>query len=204
MNPDRKLTLYSCARRRFKDTAPCRLVPARSAAANRWQRVRDSFDAGGGTAGDGGDDHDAVAVLEAVGFAAEKADVFLVDIDIDELADAAGVVAEMASHGGEFLLELGKQFGEGCRSAFERRGAVCEAAKGGGDFDDDFHFSALLQLPRGDFLAERFLDCATRHVLRACRQKRRVAPLGMTPKTFISARSSSCRVEIFLQRDSST
>src|SRR5713101_6058349 len=149
-------------------------------------------------AGDGGNNHDAVAVLEAVGFAAEKADIFLVDIDIDELADAAGVVAEMPSHGGEFLPELGQQFGEGCRSAFDRRGAVREAAKGRGDFDDDSHFSALLQMPRGDFLAERFLDCATRHVLRACRQERRVAPLpstslragSMTPKTFISVCSS--------------
>src|SRR5712691_3028334 len=78
------------------------------AGANGRQPVRDSFDARGSAAGDGGDDHDAVAVLEAVGFAAEKADVFLVDIDVDELADAAGVVAEMASHPGEFLLELGQ------------------------------------------------------------------------------------------------
>src|SRR5712692_8160929 len=59
----------------------------------------------------------------------------------------------------------------------------------------NFHFSALLQMPRGDFLAERFLDCATRHALRASRQHHRVAPLGMTPKTFISARSSRCCVD---------
>ena len=35
-------------------------------------------------AGDGGDEHDLVSVLEGVGFAAEEADVFVVDVDVDE------------------------------------------------------------------------------------------------------------------------
>ena len=48
-----------------------------------------------GAAGDGGDEEDAVAFLEGAGLAAEEANVFFVEIDVEELADLAGLVADV-------------------------------------------------------------------------------------------------------------
>src|SRR3989442_12959977 len=52
-------------------------------------------------AGDRGDEHHAVAVAEGAGFAAEEANVFFVEGDIEELANLALVVADVAGEGGE-------------------------------------------------------------------------------------------------------
>jgi hypothetical protein len=49
----------------------------------------------GCSAGDGGDEHDLIAILEGVGFATEEADVFVVDVDIDEAAQLAGFVLDL-------------------------------------------------------------------------------------------------------------
>ena len=55
---------------------------------------------------DGGDEHDFVAVLEGVGFAAEKADVFVVDVDVDEAAEFAVVALDLGGERREGLVEL--------------------------------------------------------------------------------------------------
>ena len=62
-------------------------------------------------AGDGGDQHDFVAVLEGVGFAAEEADVFVVDVDVDELAQLAVFVLDLGAERGEGLVDVGEQTG---------------------------------------------------------------------------------------------
>src|SRR5262249_48219986 len=53
------------------------------------------------TAGDRGDQEDAVAFLQAAGLAAQEANVFLVEVDVEELADLTGVVADVARKIGE-------------------------------------------------------------------------------------------------------
>src|SRR6266403_1099338 len=94
---------------------------------SRWKRLA--------TAGDGGDEEDAVAFLEGAGFAAEEADVFFVEVHVEELADLALVVADVAPESGEARGECVEGFGDGgCATVYLRR-AVGEAAEGGGDFD---------------------------------------------------------------------
>src|SRR6202035_4848230 len=97
----------------------------------RWKRLA--------SASDGGDEEDAVAFLEGAGFAAEEADVFFVEVDVEELADLALVVADVAPEIGEARSELVAGFGDGSRFSVYFRRAVGEAPECGGDFDGDGH-----------------------------------------------------------------
>src|SRR3981189_273586 len=54
-----------------------------------------------GSPGNGGDEENAIAFLEAAGFAAEEANVFFVEIDVEELANLALIVAHVAREIGE-------------------------------------------------------------------------------------------------------
>src|SRR3989442_8244505 len=67
------------------------------------------------TAGDRGDEHHAIAVAEGAGFAAEEANVFFVEVDIEELANLPLVVADVAGKsrggGGGGVLGGGKSAG---------------------------------------------------------------------------------------------
>jgi len=65
-----------------------------------------------GPAGDRGDEHDLIAVLELVGVAAEEADVFIVDVDVDEAAELAVLILDVLRERGELGVELGEQAGE--------------------------------------------------------------------------------------------
>jgi len=56
------------------------------------------------------------AFLESAGFAAQEADVFFVEIDVEELADLALVVADVAAEIGEAGGELVEGFGDGRRA----------------------------------------------------------------------------------------
>src|SRR5277367_2674727 len=60
-------------------------------------------------AGDGGDEHDLVAVLEGVGFAAEETDVLVVDVDVDEAAELAVFAFDLGGERGEGLVDIGEQ-----------------------------------------------------------------------------------------------
>src|SRR5256885_15903769 len=51
--------------------------------------------------GDGRDEEEAVAFFERAGFAAEEADVFFIEVDIEELADLPLIVADVAPEVGE-------------------------------------------------------------------------------------------------------
>src|SRR6266478_2841793 len=86
-------------------------------------------------AGDGGNEEDAIAFFEGAGFAAEEADVFFVEIDIEELADLALIVADVAAEIGEAGGKLVEGIGDGGRATVDFRRAVGEAAEGRGNFD---------------------------------------------------------------------
>src|SRR5260370_12743922 len=62
-----------------------------------------------GSAGDGGDEHDLVAILEGVGFAAEEADVFVVDVDVNEAAELAVFALDLGGEGWEGLVDVGEE-----------------------------------------------------------------------------------------------
>jgi len=94
---------------------------------------------GSAAAGDGGDQKDAVAFFEAAGFAAEEANVFLVEVDVEELADLAAVVADVAGELWELRGERVQSFGDRGGATVNLGRAVGEAAKGCGDFDGDGH-----------------------------------------------------------------
>src|SRR6266850_665317 len=70
-----------------------------------------------GSAGNGGNEENAIAFLEAAGFAAEEADVFFVEIDVEELANLTLIVAHVAR-------EIGVPLGE----FVQRRGAIASVA----------------------------------------------------------------------------
>ena len=91
-------------------------------------------------AGDGGDEEDAVAFFKRAGFAAEEADVFLVEVDVEELTDLALVVADVAREvglaGRKFIQRVGDR---GCATV-HLWGTFGEAAEGCWNFDGHGHF----------------------------------------------------------------
>src|SRR5579863_3120297 len=64
------------------------------------------------SAGDGGNDQHLVALLEAVLLISEKADVFFVDIEVDEAADLAVFSAQVLAEGGKAAFDLGDELGQ--------------------------------------------------------------------------------------------
>src|SRR5216684_1915985 len=96
-------------------------VPASRSARNRWNQ------------------QDPIAFLERAGFAAEEADVFLVEVDVEELADLALIVADVATEIGEAGSKLVEGIGDGGRATVHFRRAVGEAAEGRWDFDGYGH-----------------------------------------------------------------
>src|SRR6267378_4683048 len=66
-----------------------------------------------GASGNGGDEENAIAFLEAAGFAAEEANVFFVEIDVEELANLALIVAHVAREIGEPRGEFVESLGDG-------------------------------------------------------------------------------------------
>ena len=99
-----------------------------------------------GSAGDGGDEHDLVAVLEGVGFAAEEADVFVVEIYVQELANLALVVTDVATEVGKFGGQLIQGLGNRDGTTIDFGLAVGESPEGRWDFDDYWHVSHSLSI----------------------------------------------------------
>src|SRR5258708_6824561 len=86
-----------------------------------------------------GNQEDTIAFFESAGFAAEEADVFLVEVDVQELADLALIVANVAAEIGEAGSKLVEGIGDGGRATVHFRRAVGEAAEGRGNFDGYWH-----------------------------------------------------------------
>ena len=82
--------------------------------------------------GDGGDEHDLVSILEGVGFATEKADVFVVDVDVDEAAELAVFAPDLRGERGEGLIDVGEQARKILRGGVEVFAPVGVAGEGGG------------------------------------------------------------------------
>ena len=87
--------------------------------------------------GNGGDEHDLVAILEGVGLASEEADVFVVDVDVDEAAELALLVLDLSGERGEVLVDVGDKRGEVGGLAGEEFLAFGVADKGCGEDDLD-------------------------------------------------------------------
>ena len=103
-------------------------------------------------AGYGRDQQEAIAFLDAAGFAAEKADVFFVEINVEELADLAALVAHVSREVREARGQFRKSFGNGVGTTVHLRRAVGEAAERRGYFDGHWHLSvsfknAVIQEP---------------------------------------------------------
>src|SRR5437879_12841812 len=82
-----------------------------------------------GSSGNGGDEENAIAFLEAAGFAAEEANVFFVEIDVEELANLALIVAHVARKIVELRGEFGQSLGDGGRATGDLWRRVWEAAR---------------------------------------------------------------------------
>src|SRR5712664_650927 len=93
-----------------------------------------------GSAGNGRDEENAITFLEAAGFAAEEANVFFVEIDVEELANLALIVAHVARKIGEPRGEFVQSLGDGGGATVYFWRAFGEAAKRCRDFDDYWHF----------------------------------------------------------------
>src|ERR1700753_42850 len=74
--------------------------------------------AGGSAAGDGGDDADGIAVFGGRGFFGEVADVFVVDVDIDEAAQFGVFGGEVVFQVTEMRCESAQCFAYGVRGDF--------------------------------------------------------------------------------------
>src|SRR5258708_16029142 len=98
----------------------------------RWNRLA--------PAGNGGNEEDAVALLERAGFAAEEADVFFVEVNVEELADLALIVAYVAREIGKAGRKLVQRFGNRGRATVNFRRAVGDPAEDRGAFDCNKHF----------------------------------------------------------------
>ncbi len=93
-------------------------------------------------AGNGRDEHHFVAVLEGVGLAPEKADVFVIDVDVDEAAELARLVLDLEGERGEGGFDLGDKAREIGGFADELLPAVGVADEGGRKNDLDADGSA--------------------------------------------------------------
>jgi len=92
-----------------------------------------------GSTGDGRDEKNAIAFLEAAGFASEEANVFFVEIDVEELANLALIVPHMSREIGEPRGKFVQSLGDGGGATVYFWRAVGEAAKRCRDFDDYRH-----------------------------------------------------------------
>src|SRR5882724_10145672 len=93
-----------------------------------------------GSSAPGRGEENAIAYLEAAGFAAEEANVFFVEIDVEELANLALIVAHVARKIGEPRGEFVQSLGDGGGATVYFWRAFGEAAKRCRDFDDYWHF----------------------------------------------------------------
>jgi hypothetical protein len=60
-------------------------------------------------AGDGRDEHDLIALLEAIRLAAQEADVLVIDVDVDEAAQLSGLVLDLGGEGRKVLVDIGDE-----------------------------------------------------------------------------------------------
>jgi hypothetical protein len=89
--------------------------------------------------GYGGDEHNLVAILEGVGFAAEEANVFVVNVDVDEAAKLAVFAFDLGRESRECQIDIGQKAGEILGCGVKLFAAIGVAGEGGGKSDFDGH-----------------------------------------------------------------
>src|SRR5213080_3659573 len=94
--------------------------------------------------GNGGNEQNAVAFLQRAGLTAKKTDVFLVEIDVEELADLAALVSHVARQFRESLGQRVKSFGDGLGAAVNFWRAARKTAKSRGNFYSNWHWLQIL------------------------------------------------------------
>src|SRR6266478_2934476 len=97
-----------------------------------------------GSAGNGRDEENAITFLEAAGFAPEEANVFFVEIDVEELANLALIVAHVAREIGEPRGEFVQSLGDGGGATVYFWRAASKATERCRNFDDYRHFQFSL------------------------------------------------------------
>jgi hypothetical protein len=85
------------------------------------------------------DEHDLVAILEGVGLAAEEADVFVIDVDVDEATELAVFAFDLGGESREGLVDIRQKASQILGSGVELFAAVGVAREGGGKGDFDRH-----------------------------------------------------------------
>jgi hypothetical protein len=88
---------------------------------------------------DGRDDGDLVALLERGGRALQEADVFLVDVDVDEAPELAAVLDQAILEPGELALQHLDQVADGAGVGLDLGRALGEGAERRGDADENRH-----------------------------------------------------------------
>src|SRR6266478_5152198 len=122
-------------------------------------------------AGHGRNQEDTIAFFQGAGFAAEETDVFLVEVDVEELADLALIIAHVAAEIGKAGSKLVEGVGDGGRATVDFRRAVGEAAEGRGNFDGYGHpISPSAILSYAFALAVAVPSCASKYASNASRR----------------------------------
>jgi hypothetical protein len=85
------------------------------------------------------DEHDLVSILEGVGFAAEEANIFVVNVDVDEAAELAVFAFDLGGESREGLVDIRQKASEILGGGVELFAAVGVAGEGGGKGDFDRH-----------------------------------------------------------------
>ena len=83
------------------------------------------------------DQHDLVAILKGIRFAAQEADVFVVDVDVDEAPQLALLILDLGGERGEVRVYVGNQRGQIGRFRGELFLPVGVADEGGRENDLD-------------------------------------------------------------------
>src|SRR5712664_2013072 len=125
-----------------------------------------------GSAGNGRDEENAITFLEAAGFAPEEANVFFVEIDVEELANLTLIVAHVARKIGEPRGEFIQSLGDGGGATVYFWRAASKATERCRDFNDYGHFQFSLDEISLYALAPAAVvpSCASRYASNASRR----------------------------------
>src|SRR5262249_44044551 len=95
------------------------------------------------TAGDGRHEQDFVAGLQGAAFATEEPNIFLIEIDVQELTDLALLVADMPAEAGKLCRQNIQRLGNRCRITVKLRPSVGKPPKCSRNFNRNSHFFSL-------------------------------------------------------------
>src|SRR5215470_1096471 len=93
--------------------------------------------------GDGGHDRHLVALFERGLATVEEADVFLVDVDVDETADLSALLEEAIPQAGKLSLEVVDRGSDRVRVGLHLGGALRHRPEGCGNAHDNAHLALL-------------------------------------------------------------